>query len=69
MSGASIRGQVWEPVFRHLTLALCALEDTGQSGDPRLRLETVARLLGSWVDALRNLAGGQPAHPLPGHVQ
>ncbi|MBO0683808.1 MAG: hypothetical protein J2P45_11665, partial [Candidatus Dormibacteraeota bacterium] len=41
---------------------LSALEETGQPGSsPQLRLETVARLTNSWVQALLNLVGQEKA--------
>ncbi|MBO0728376.1 MAG: hypothetical protein J2P57_03900, partial [Acidimicrobiaceae bacterium] len=63
----SAQAQVWEPVIRHVALALSALEETAQAGaSPQLRLETVTRLTGSWVQALRRLAGQEmPRLPEP----
>jgi hypothetical protein len=62
------RVQAWEPVLRHVTLALCALEDSGQSAaNPQLRLETLTRLTGTWVTVLNALVGEKSAH-LPGPV-
>jgi hypothetical protein len=52
--------QVWEPVIRHVALALCGLEDTGTTGSsPHLRLETLARLTGTWVTVLNIILGGE----------
>jgi hypothetical protein len=62
--------QVWEPVLRHVALALSALEDTGVAGSsPQVRLETLARLTGSWVNVLRNMTGEPPSNPLPGPIR
>jgi hypothetical protein len=63
------RVHVWEPVIRQVVLALCALEDTGQPGaNLQLRLETVARLTGSWVNVLGHLVG-QESPRLPGPIR
>jgi hypothetical protein len=57
-------------VIRHVGVALCALEDTGTAGSsPHLRLETLARLTGSWLTALNGLVGQQTPHRLPGPVR
>jgi hypothetical protein len=59
------RAQVWEPVIRHLTEALCALEATGKpNADPYLRIRTKAEIVNSWADILRNLLG-ETAPTLP----
>jgi hypothetical protein len=64
------RAQVWEPVLRHVALALCALEASGQPGaNPYLRLETLARLTGSWLRVLGSLVGEGEAQRLPGPVR
>ncbi|MBO0835715.1 MAG: hypothetical protein J2P28_09370, partial [Actinobacteria bacterium] len=64
----SVQAQVWEPVIRHVALALSALEETGQPGSsPQLRLETVTRLTGSWAQILLNLVG-QDTSRLPGPI-
>src|SRR5262249_14002952 len=61
-----MRAHVWEPVIRHLTEALCALEATGRpSADPYLRIRTKAEIVNSWADILRNLLG-ETAPALPG---
>jgi hypothetical protein len=60
-----VRAQVWEPVIRHLTEALCALEATGKpSADPYLRIRAKAEIVNSWADILRNLLG-ETAPALP----
>ncbi len=60
-----VRAQVWEPVIRHLTEALSALEATGKpSADPYLRIRAKAEIVNSWVDILRNLLG-ETAPALP----
>jgi hypothetical protein len=57
------RVQAWETVVRHVAVALCALEDTGLAGSsPHLRLETLARITGSWVTVLRALVGVEAPH-------
>jgi len=59
------RAQVWEPVIRHLTEALCALEATGKPGaDPYLRIRAKLEIVNSWADILRNLLG-ETAPALP----
>jgi hypothetical protein len=61
----ALRAQVWEPVIRHLTEALCALEATGKpSADPYLRIRAKAEIVNSWADILRNLLG-ETAPALP----
>ena len=61
-----LRAQVWEPVIRHLTEALCAFEATGKpSADPYLRIRAKAEIVNSWADILRNLLG-ETAPALPG---
>jgi hypothetical protein len=63
--GGPVRAQVWEPVIRHLTEALCALEATGKpSADPYLRIRAKAEIVNSWADILRNLLG-ETAPALP----
>jgi hypothetical protein len=55
------RAHVWESALRHVALALSALEDSGQPGaSPQVRLETLARLTGTWVSALDTLTGQAP---------
>jgi hypothetical protein len=67
---ATARPEVWDPVLRHVALALCALESTAQSGtDLQLRLEVEARLTGSWVQVLNNLIGKEPATQLAGPIR
>jgi hypothetical protein len=65
-----VRPDVWEPVLRHVALALCALEATAAANaDPQLRMEAEARITGSWVHVLRTLVGEQPPTPLPGPIR
>src|SRR5262249_56631170 len=62
----SIRPHVWEPVLRHVALALCALEHSGRAGtDPQLRLDAEERITGSWVRTLRHVVGDGHVEPLP----
>jgi hypothetical protein len=63
---ASARPEVWEPVIRHVVVALCALERTAAPGsDPVLRIRTEDELTTSWLRTLRRLTGDEPAE-LPG---
>ena len=67
---SSVRPHVWEPVLRHVALALCALENAAEdNGDPQLRMEAEARITGSWLNMLRTLVGDQPTTPLPGPIR
>src|SRR5579875_1436468 len=62
----SARSQVWEPVVRHVAVALCALERCAEEdADPQLRLECAERIIGPWVRVLRNLVGDGQVEPLP----
>src|SRR5262249_49191119 len=62
----SVRSQVWEPVLRHVAVALCALEDSARdSADPQLRLDAEERITGSWVRTLRNVVGDGRLEQLP----
>jgi hypothetical protein len=55
---ASPRTDVWEPVVRHVTEALCLLDWTGQAGaDPYLRLRAEMEIAGPWLRTLLNLVG------------
>jgi hypothetical protein len=57
--------QVWEPVLRHVALALSALEDTGVTGSsPHLRLATLTRITGVWLTVLNALTGHPPVAAL-----
>jgi hypothetical protein len=57
---------VWEPILRHVTLALCAIEQTSVPGaHPVLRIRTQDELAVSWLRTLRRLTGTEPAD-LPG---
>jgi hypothetical protein len=63
------RVHVWEPVLRHMALALSAVEDTGTVGSsPHLRLEALARISGTWVTVLNSLVGAE-SRPLPGPLR
>jgi hypothetical protein len=59
------RPHVWEPVVRHVALALATLERTSSAGtDPQVRLEALERLHGAWARTLRYLVGqGSPDLP------
>jgi hypothetical protein len=60
------RAQVWEPVVRHVAVALCALERCAEEGaDPQLRLDCAERITGPWVRVLRNLVGEGQVEQLP----
>jgi len=62
----SVRPHAWEPVLRHVALALCALENSGRAGtDPQLRLDAEERITGSWVRILRNVVGDGHVEQLP----
>jgi hypothetical protein len=62
----SVRAQVWEPVLRHVAIALRALEETSGAGtDPQFHLEAEARITGSWVLVLGNLVGQEQTARLP----
>ncbi len=57
-----------EPVIRHVTLALAALEATEASAaDPYHAMRVEAEITGPWVSVLRHLLGKSPAelHDLP----
>lgn len=63
---ASARPEVWEPVVRHVVVALCALEQTAAPGaDPVLCIRTEDELATTWLRTLRRLTGDEPAE-LPG---
>jgi hypothetical protein len=52
----------WEPVLRHVALALCALEESGTAdSSPHLRLEALARIIGTWGTVLDALMGEKTA--------
>ena len=58
----SARPVTWEPVIRHVAVALCALELTAAPhADPVLRIRTEAELTGSWLRTLRLLTGEETA--------
>jgi hypothetical protein len=53
---------VWEPTLRHVTVALCAIEQTSVPGaDPVLRIRTQDELATSWLQTLRRLTGAESA--------
>lgn len=55
------RGDVWEPVVRHVAEALCTLESTGADGtDAYLRLRAKAEIVGPWSETLLRLIGEAP---------
>jgi hypothetical protein len=59
------RAAVWEPVVRHVAVALCALEITALPGaDPLLRIRAEDEIAGAWLRTLRRLTGSEvPALP------
>jgi hypothetical protein len=62
----SARSVIWEPVIRHVAVALSALELTATpNADPILRMRTEAELTGSWLKTLRLITGDDTAE-LPG---
>ena len=65
-AGSVTRAAVWEPILRHVTVALCAIEETSVPGaDPVLRIRLQDELAISWLRTLRRLTGAEPAD-LPG---
>lgn len=53
-----IRAEVWEPVVRHVVLALCSLEETGKpDADPLLKMRTISEIRGVWLRSLGALIG------------
>jgi hypothetical protein len=68
LAGSVTRAAVWEPILRHVTVALCAIEQSSVPGaDPVLRIRTQDELATSWLRTLRRLTGAEPAE-LPGPV-
>ena len=66
LAGSGTRAAVWEPILRHVTLALCAIEQTSvPSADPVLRIRLQDELAISWLRTLRRLTGAEPTD-LPG---
>ncbi len=52
---------VWEPVIRHVAIALAALEAVRQSGaDPYHAMRVQTEISGPWVGTLRHLLGKSP---------
>ena len=67
-AGSVTRAAVWEPILRHVAVALCAIEQTSVPGaDPVLRMRTQDELAIGWLRTLRRLTGAEPAD-LPGPV-
>ncbi|TMC06867.1 MAG: hypothetical protein E6J41_17500 [Chloroflexi bacterium] len=69
-----VRAEVWEPVVRHVALALAALETTSQDpGDAYTHLRVEAEIRGEWMRTLEVLVGDGissrpvqlPRKPLP----
>lgn len=53
-----VRVKVWEPVIRHVALAIAALEAADQPGtDPYVAMRSRAEITGSWTAILRHLLG------------
>lgn len=54
----SVRAHVWEPVIRHVALALAALEASEQPGtEPYVAMRSRAEIIGPWAGILRHLLG------------
>jgi hypothetical protein len=59
---APARPALWEPVIRHVVVALCALEQTSIPGaDPVLLIRTENEVASSWLRTLRRLTGEDAA--------
>jgi hypothetical protein len=57
-----VRPYAWEPVLRHVSVALCALEQAAKGdGNPQLHLDAVDRITNSWLRVLKHLVGQGPA--------
>lgn len=53
---------VWEPVVRHVAVALSALEATAVAGTrPSVRIRTEEEISGPWLETLRRLTGADVA--------
>lgn len=62
------RPAVWEPVVRHVAVALCALEQTaGLGAEPLFRIRTEDEITGAWLRTLRWLTGSE-IPDLPGQL-
>jgi len=63
LPGPGALADVWEPVLRHVAVALCNLELTAAPGaSPALRIRTEEDILGPWLQTLRRLTGDTPAN-------
>lgn len=63
------RPVVWEPVLRHVAVALCALEQTAVVGaDSLFRIRVEDEITGAWLRTLRRLTGSETAE-LPGPLE
>ena len=61
--GSVSQADVWEPLLRHVTVALCDLELAAAPGtSPALRIRTEEELIGPWLQTLRRLTGDAPAN-------
>jgi hypothetical protein len=63
----SARPAVWEPVVRHVAVALCVLEQTALPGaDPLLRIRAEDDITAGWLRTLHRLTGSDaPELPAP----
>jgi hypothetical protein len=58
------RARVWEPVIRHVAVALAALEATARPGTDAYRaLQAQTEITGPWVSVLRRVPGSQDNRP------